>query len=322
MTFLSSDETETLRQENQRLEEALKHNEYVYGTLIEVLSEGIVQQHSDGSISLYNPAAERMLGLSKAQLAGEVPRTGWQAVREDGTPFPPDEYPSRLTLRTGKGQKNVLMGIDKPSSERTWLLVNTKPLQDFCDPYPYAVVMSLTDITERKLLEDQLRQAALYDSLTGLASRTLLLERLNHAMAHAKREQAETLAVLFIDLNNFKQVNDTLGHQAGDDLLKQVATRLKAKVRETDTVARLGGDEFVILLSNPLDQESRKRFVERIMRALHFDLESPTGTITVTGSIGVANDDPSITCAEDLLAQADKAMYAEKALGKRQLIPR
>jgi diguanylate cyclase (GGDEF)-like protein len=164
----------------------------------------------------------------------------------------------------------------------------------------------------------ELNQLALYDALTGLATRPFLMERLNQAIAHSKRDGLGQFAVLFIDLDNFKQVNDRLGHSAGDALLVAVAKKLKASFRETDTVARLGGDEFVVLLNHPISQKDSSGFAERILRELRFELATPDGPITVTGSIGIASYDPRFSSAEELLGQADKAMYRAKALGKEQ----
>jgi diguanylate cyclase (GGDEF)-like protein len=144
------------------------------------------------------------------------------------------------------------------------------------------------------------------------------MERLTQAIAYAKRETQKDFAVLFIDLDNFKKVNDTLGHGAGDALLKEVARKLKANTRETDTVARLGGDEFVVLLERLESQQHVNIFAKRMLELLHFDVPTIKGNIHVSGSIGVAVYDPRFSTGEELLASADKAMYQAKASGKGQ----
>jgi diguanylate cyclase len=295
-----------------------KKTEQQQRTLITTMSEGLVHQTADGVITLCNPAAENILGLTKDQMMGRTsldPR--WRSVHEDGLPFPGETHPAMVTLKTGEAQSNVVMGVHKPNGELTWILINSQPLYTSSTSRPEGVVCTFTDITERKRLEDKLRHAALYDNLTGLATRTLLMERLTQAIAYAKREIQKDFAVLFIDLDNFKKVNDTLGHAAGDALLKEVAGKLRANTRETDTVARLGGDEFVILLER-LESQQVKGFAKRILELLHFDVPTLGGSIQVSGSIGIATYDPRFSTAEELLASADKAMYHAKASGKGQ----
>ncbi len=151
-------------------------------------------------------------------------------------------------LRTGTVQQGAVMGVRKPSGSLSWLLINAQPLFRPEQPEPYAVVTSFTDITQLKRVESELRHAALHDTLTRLASRTLLNDRLERAAARAERNPELRFALLFIDLDGFKTVNDTLGHVVGDEVLVRVAATLKARVRENDTVARFGGDEFAVLL--------------------------------------------------------------------------
>jgi diguanylate cyclase (GGDEF)-like protein/PAS domain S-box-containing protein len=310
-----------LRRTHQLLErstEALLESEYHQRTLITTMSEGLVHQTADGVITLCNPAAEEILGLTKEQMMGRTsldPR--WRAVHEDGSPFPGETHPAMMTLRTGEARENVLMGVHKPSGELTWILVNSQPIFISAQPLPDGVVCTFTDITERKLLEDKLRQAALYDALTGLPTRTLLMERLSQAIARHKRDAHTTFALLFIDLDNFKTVNDTLGHAAGDAVLIQVARKLMGNIRTTDTVARLGGDEFLVLLEGLESEAAARPFVERISSELVITCGGKQAVIEVRASIGTAHYDASMT-AHDLLSLADKAMYRSKALSKGQ----
>jgi diguanylate cyclase len=286
-------------------------------TLITTMSEGLVYQTADGAIVLCNPAAEEILGLTKDQMMGRTsldPR--WRSIHEDGTPFPGETHPAMVTLSTGKAQENVLMGVHKPSGELTWILINSQPIFTSDQALPDGVVCTFTDITERKLLEDKLRQAALYDALTGLPTRTLLMERLSQAIARHKRDAHTTFALLFIDLDNFKTVNDTLGHAAGDAVLIQVARKLKGNLRATDTVARLGGDEFLVLLEGLESEEAVRPFVDRISSELIIACGSKKDGPYVRASIGIAYYNDSSMTAHDLLSLADKAMYRSKALGK------
>lgn len=305
----------------KQLEQDLVDSEAKYRSVLEAMSEGVLQIERDGTVSMCNAAAERILEQSKETLLNHRPTITWQAISEEGQPLTISDTntPTATTFRTGEAQKNWVMGMNKPSGDLTWLLINTQPLMHEGETLPYAVVTTLTDITERKTLEDKLRRAALYDTLTGLATRTLLMERLTQAMNYAKREQQKSFAVLFIDLDNFKKVNDMLGHQAGDALLLDVAKRLKANVRETDTVARIGGDEFVVLLARLSSKQQARYFAKRILEHLHLDIPTPGSSIHITGSIGIAIYDKCFNTAEELLAHADKAMYQAKASGKGQV---
>jgi diguanylate cyclase (GGDEF)-like protein len=160
-------------------------------------------------------------------------------------------------------------------------------------------------------LHEKLRQAALYDALTGLPTRTLFMERLTHALHANRRDRNKTFAVLFMDLDKFKAVNDTLGHAAGDQLLVKVAARLRSSVREGDTAARLSGDEFVVLLEGVQSPPAVNTFTERLLEVLRQPYEINNELLHVSGSIGVALADLSCE-AEEILRRADEAMYKAK----------
>jgi diguanylate cyclase (GGDEF)-like protein/PAS domain S-box-containing protein len=170
------------------------------------------------------------------------------------------------------------------------------------------------DVTERKRLEEKLSYQALHDDLTGLANRTLLSDRVSHALAWAGRRKSK-VAVLFMDVDNFKFVNDTLGHGAGDRLLIEVATRIKASVRPGDTVARPGGDEFAVLLEEVEGTPEAEVIAERIARELRSPCHFEGHELFITVSIGIAVDDGGERAA-DLLREADAAMYHGKEEGK------
>lgn len=178
-----------------------------------------------------------------------------------------------------------------------------------------AVAGTARNITERKASEDENWQKANYDLLTGLPNRRLFLDRLIQNVNNAARVGSR-LAVLFIDLDRFKEANDTFGHDAGDLLLRRVADRIRAVVRETDTVARLGGDEFVVILQNFGDLEQVKQVVEKILNGLAFSFEIDTHSIEISSSIGVAVFPQDANIADDLMKNADHAMYAAKTAGR------
>jgi diguanylate cyclase (GGDEF)-like protein len=171
----------------------------------------------------------------------------------------------------------------------------------------------IEDVTQRKALESQLASMAFHDPLTTLPNRALFMDRLKHALDRSRRQEAK-LAVLFVDLDDFKELNDSFGHESGDQALIAVAERLRACLRPGDTVARLGGDEFTVLLERAGDAEAR-RVAERILDKLGTPIAIEGRQFHVTPSIGVAFSDPT-TQPNDLLRNADSAMYEAKRTGK------
>ena len=181
------------------------------------------------------------------------------------------------------------------------------------DPLVEGVVLSMRDITERKTLEDELRHQAFHDALTGLANRALFEDRLAHALAGARRH-SRLVAVLFLDLDDFKTINDSLGHSTGDELLQAVAIRIGTIVRATDTAARLGGDEFGVLLE-VIDDDEAETIAQRLLEVLKPAFQIAGRDLRITASIGVARSDGS-RAVDELLRNADTAMYAAKDAGK------
>lgn len=167
---------------------------------------------------------------------------------------------------------------------------------------------------ERKQTETWLRHVAQHDALTNLANRKLFDERLQHALERAKREQ-EMFALLYLDVDHFKSINDTLGHSAGDRLLHEVAQRIASCVRETDTVGRMGGDEFVVLLTGLTATHQASIVAEKILSALQWPFEMAEGPTLVTGSIGIAIYPGHAEDVQQLVRAADNAMYAAKKAG-------
>jgi diguanylate cyclase (GGDEF)-like protein/PAS domain S-box-containing protein len=169
------------------------------------------------------------------------------------------------------------------------------------------------DITERKRIEEALQSVAQSDPLTGVANRTALMDRLGLALVRARRNASQA-AVLYLDIDRFKQVNDSLGHAAGDALLRAFAERLAGCVRASDTIARLGGDEFVVLLEDLKDAGSTVRVAEKILDAMRAPVRLESHDILVTTSIGIAQGAPED--GDALLRRADQALYAAKAGGR------
>jgi len=177
------------------------------------------------------------------------------------------------------------------------------------------LVLTLQDVTGQRERENELRRLAYYDVLTGLPNRRLFAERAAHAVTMARRA-GTTAAVMFADLDDFKAVNDTLGHAAGDELLAAAAARLARAVRESDTTARLGGDEFAVVLENLPGPAAAGAFADRVVQAFSDPFTLAAGQVTIGVTIGVATTADSADTAS-ILAHADLALYAAKAAGKQ-----
>lgn len=175
--------------------------------------------------------------------------------------------------------------------------------------------MLANDVTERKWMEEKIKHMAFHDSLTSLPNRILFNDRLTLALAHAHRNK-EMLAVLFLDLDRFKSINDTLGHTAGDLLLHEIANRLKSCIREEDTVARFAGDEFTLLLSGINEAEDVHSIARKILDAIRQPLMIREHELYITASIGIAIYPNDGEDAETLLKNADTAMYHAKEQGR------
>jgi diguanylate cyclase (GGDEF)-like protein len=208
-------------------------------------------------------------------------------------------------------QAMLLLGIVVMAIAATLaLLLRRSVRSDFQRAYEALV----HEVSERKALQGQLEHQAYHDGLTGLANRALFIKRVEEAAA-SHRRAGETTGVIFVDLDDFKTVNDTLGHEAGDALLIEAANRLSRCLRGEDTAARLGGDEFAVLLEHSSDAE---RVAERILEALRSPMSIAGHDIVLSASVGIAAGGPDITQASTILANADIAMYSAKAHGKSQ----
>ncbi len=177
------------------------------------------------------------------------------------------------------------------------------------------IVVSVEDTSQQRAIHAQMEQLAFYDPLTGLENRRLFKDRLEHAIKQVRRNNS-LMALLYIDLDGFKSINDTLGHEAGDALLVVVADRLRQCVREEDIVARLGGDEFTIIVSNLKDPKGASKVAAKIIRALQKPITLSGHEVQISGSIGITLAPTDAMDANDLMRNADLAMYRAKALGR------
>ena len=283
-----------------------------FRTLFEGASIGILRLDRDGCAVEINPATEQMLGYSAGELGSMHFREYMHHEDHDRA-----DVLFRDLLRGGRESFQLEARYSRKDGELVWAHVRAALERDQDGQPAYAVTM-IENITARKRAEAELiRQSelnqhqALHDPLTGLPNRLLFGERIEHAISHAERSD-KGLAILMMDLNRFKEVNDSLGHQAGDELLKEVGERLRGALRASDTVARLGGDEFGLLLPDPSDTEEVLGVIERIRTALEQPIFVQELPLAIEASIGIAVFPTHGRDAELLIQRADVAMYAAK----------
>ena len=270
---------------------------------------GVVVRDAAGAVVFANAAAKRIFGRPPEELAGGETPGDDRRIREDGTTMPDDEVPNVAAQARGEPIRNVMMGMVRADGYVRWLLVDAVPVKDAFGRVR-EVVSSFTDVTDRKKAEHELERQALHDTLTGLPNRSLLLDRLEQALRTARR-LATPLSLLVMDLDRFKEINDTFGHRAGDLLISEVAQRIKSDLRETDTVARLGGDEFALILPGA-DEGGAGHVAQKIIAALQrpFDIEGVAHEVAI--SIGIAVSPQHGEDVETLMRRADMAMYVAK----------
>jgi diguanylate cyclase (GGDEF)-like protein/PAS domain S-box-containing protein len=295
--------------ERRAAEEAIRESEARFRSAFDDAAIGMAMIGLDQRLMAVNPAFCRMFGYTAAELVGRT--TGAFSFQEDRALV----QSAFRQLASGTVQTVQLEKRYRHREGGTiWCEVNLASVRDD-DGAPRYVLAQLQDVTARKELEAQLTHQALHDSLTGLPNRTLLLDRLDHANAVARRHGG-TVAVLFLDLDNFKLINDSMGHAAGDVLLLRVAQRVRACVREDDTVARFGGDEYVIVLNQIYDATEALEVAQRITAALQAPLNVHGRDIIMSVSIGIALSVAGSVDRNELLRNADIAMYRAKSSGK------
>ena len=277
--------------------------------IYDAMACGVIVRDAAGAVVFANEAAKKIFGRPPEQLAGDQSSGGDRRIREDGTPMPDDEVPNIAAQQRGESIRNVMMGMVRADGYVRWLLVDAVPVKDAFGRVR-EVVSSFTDVTDRKKAELELERKTLYDSLTDLPNRILLLDRLDQAIRTGQRFTTP-VALLVMDLDRFKVVNDELGHASGDQLLIEVATRLRADLRDQDTVARLGGDEFAIILPGT-DERGARRVAEKVTNALRRPFEIQNHAHEIGVSIGIAISPTHGDHVDAILRCADVAMYQAK----------
>ncbi|MBM2623111.1 EAL domain-containing protein [Actinoplanes sp. LDG1-06] len=284
-----------------------RNSETYFRTLVQKTSDVILIVDEADRIRYASPSATTVLGADPT-----------------GFDMPAVIHPaesSRLievlaSLRTGEGSAE---GLDfrAVTADRAEVVLEMHGQDLRSDPTVAALVLTLRDVTERRRLEAELTHRVFHDAMTGLANRVLFHDRLGHALARGARD-GSVVGVLFIDLDDFKKVNDTLGHAVGDQLLIGVANRIAGALRADDTAARLGGDEFAALVENVQDPGAVEETAQRILAAMAEPIILDDGSeLTAVASIGITTT-PEADTADELLRQADLALYVAKGAGKNQ----
>jgi diguanylate cyclase (GGDEF)-like protein/PAS domain S-box-containing protein len=273
--------------------------------------DGIITINELGEILGFNPAAEQIFGYAQAEVMGK----NLKILMPEPFHSEHDTYLHHYR-QTGEAKILGITGREvvavRKNGEKFPMELSASEMVLAGQRYFVGIVR---DITERKQAEEKIAHLAHYDYLTDLPNRALFLESLQRCLAMAKRNSFKT-AVLFLDLDGFKKVNDTLGHDAGDMLLRGVSTRLKETIRASDTVARVGGDEFIFVLNEIGSDENAALMAKKIIAALGEPFELKGQHCKVGGSIGIAIFPDASTDSDSLIKQADNAMYLAKQSGK------
>jgi diguanylate cyclase (GGDEF)-like protein/PAS domain S-box-containing protein len=292
----------------ERSRDELRQSEERFRALVQNASDLVTVIGADTTVTYQSPSIERVLGHKPEHIVG---------TRLADLIHVDDVARTLAALNQAMGSKQGQVTAEARVRHRdgSWRHVEFIGTDQFDNPAIGGFVLNIRDVTERKLLEQQLRHQALHDPLTRLANRTRFSDRLEHALLRNART-GHAVAVLFMDLDNFKGVNDSLGHSAGDALLTQVAERVQACIRPVDTVARLGGDEFAILLEDVRGIDDATTVTDRIFEALDAPFQLEGKELVVRASVGIAVSNGSASDAESLLRNADVAMYVAKSAGK------
>src|SRR5918993_3430240 len=299
--------------ERKRFEEALERLSRQHGMVLEAAGEGIFGLDLHGNVTFVNPAGSDMTGWSSQDLLSQPMHNLVHHTKPDGTPYPSEECPIYAAFTTGTTHSRDDEVFWRKDGTSFPVEYTSSPI--FEDGEIVGAVVTFRDITERKVLEQQLQHQAFHDVLTGLPNRALFMDRLERALTRANRRGSKVV-VLFMDLDNFKVINDSLGHKAGDQLLVGVAERLKTCLRSEDTAARLGGDEFTILVEDIASVGEVVQIAERIADILRPPFTSEEQEVFATVSTGIALNSTAQEQAADLLRHADMAMYRAKHRGK------
>ncbi|MBI5006100.1 MAG: diguanylate cyclase [Nitrosomonadales bacterium] len=295
----------------KQVKDELERSQLQLQSIIHNVMDGIITINERGGIEGFNPAAESIFGYTQQEALG----MNVSMLMPEPDRSSHDGYLNRY-LSTGRSEVLGIRGREvvavRRNGEEFPMELSASEMRLGGRRYFIGIVR---DITERKRAEQKIAHLAHYDYLTDLPNRALFLDILNHSVLLAKRNKLR-VAVLFLDLDGFKKINDTLGHDAGDFLLKHVSKRFRATVRSADTVARVGGDEFIFVLDNIGSNDNARNVANKLIAALEAPFDIKGESCRVGASIGIAIYPQDAEEAGELVRQADEAMYLAKQSGK------
>ncbi|GAB7022173.1 EAL domain-containing protein [Salidesulfovibrio brasiliensis] len=296
--------------QRERLIAALKQGEERYRTIADFAYDWEVWVGTAGEVNYCSPSCERITGRPPESFF-ERPRL----MREIVSPEDRDSWDAYVKSFQKRESGSLDFRIRHPELGQRWLSASGQNVFGI-GLKPLGIRFSIRDVTSRKHMEDQLRHQALHDPLTGLANRNLCLDRVHQAMERSKRRDNYFFAVVFLDLDRFKLINDSLGHHYGDKVLTETARRLQKSVRGLDTVARFGGDEFVLLLDELVTPGEAIRIVKRVRKELARPFDIDGHEVTTSGSFGIVLSPTDYEQPDDLLQNANIAMHHAKEAGR------
>jgi diguanylate cyclase (GGDEF)-like protein/PAS domain S-box-containing protein len=299
----------TAELERQRAEMSLRESEGRFRLLAENTRDLICLHEPNGRLLYLSPSCTFLLGYEPSELIGQNPS---MLLHPDDRRDVQMEI--QQTIREDK-ESAITYQIRQKTGEYIWLESFIKPVV-IDDTQRVYLQTSSRDITDKVRIQHQLQEDAMHDALTGLPNCSLLLERLHLALERTRRHNSFSFAVLFVDLDRFKVINDSLGHLAGDQLLLRVAAKLRDTIRSIDLAARLGGDEFVLLLEDIDSPQEALRIADRVLESLRAPIHLGTHEVVMSASIGIVMGATTYENSLDLLRDADIAMYSAKAKGK------
>lgn len=289
-------------------------------TVLDSLSEGVIVFTPEGELLNANPAALRMHGVESLE---DAPRKLQEFAREfhvctlDGSPLPVDQWPLARVAR-GETVSEIELEVWRYGAGQRWIgCYSGAPVLDQRTGARILGVCTISDVTERRQTEERIRQAGLHDPLTGLPNRALLFEYSRHVFAHTQRNQRNA-AVIFIDLDRFKPVNDRHGHEVGDAVLQEVARRLKKCTRQEDIAFRLGGDEFLIILPDVSDGAYAGEVARHVSHTINLPFHVDGLELNLSSSIGISVYPRDAQDIDTLINLADSAMYHAKQTGRNR----
>jgi len=298
--------------ERVRAETALRESDERYSLAVKGTNDGIWDWDLTTHHVYYSPRWKSMLGYKEEEV-GSLPKEWLERVHPEDRKHLKAAISTHLNSREPHFEHEHRM-LHKDGAYH-WVQTRGFAVRD-ASGKPCRMAGSHSDITDRKLAEERLIHNAFYDTLTGLPNRALLLDRLKQAISRKKRWPDKSFSVLYLDLDHFKNINDSLGHTTGDQLLVMVAERLKTTLRTTDTVARLSGDEFILLLEDAQGMGEVDEIAQRVLKSLSTPKYLNGHEVFVTASIGIISCDMDYDDPEQLLRDADIAMYSAKAHGR------